>query len=370
MFFLVFFSMITMLLLERKDNDGLKNLFDSLWYIIVTITTVGYGDITPTTFWGRIIALFTMFFGVIITASITGKIASFLVDLQLRKGRGLLNLKNLSGHFIVCGWKNDFEKIIDGICEANPSLDKSDIVLINNSPAENMETFLINSKYKMMNYIYGDFIEESVLLRANIKTAAKIMVLADTSQNYSSMEIDSRTILAVLTIENLNRNIYTTAELIDEKFERHLSFAHCDEIILSRDYERKLLVNASSGTGVSHVISDLLSYNNEKGLSIIDIPEKFIGDTFHNLFTHFYETNSSILIGILENTGNFYARKKEALNEAQKTPDIAKIVNNLKKVKELKANNSVLAPDRSYSIKKYSKAVLIGSVVNNALIGT
>ena len=51
---------------------------------------------------------------------------------------------------------------------------------------------------------------------------------------------------------------------------------------------------------------------------------------------------SAILIGLLENTGNFYARKKEALNEAQKTADISRLVGNLQTVKELKANTPVL----------------------------
>ncbi|MCG8568769.1 MAG: ion channel [Spirochaetes bacterium] len=357
---MIFFSMVAILVIEKDKNDNLQNLFDSFWYTIVTITTVGYGDISPATYLGRIIGLFTMAFGVIVFGSVTGKIASFLVDQQLRRGRGLLKLKNLSNHFIICGWKNDYEQIIDGVLEANPGLERSELVLINNCSTEYMETFLSNPKYKPLNYIYGDFIEESVLLRANIKTASKVMILADNAQSYSAMEIDARTVLAVLTIENLNRNIYTAAELIDEKFEKHLSFAHCDEIILSKEYERNLLVNASAGTGVSHVVRDLLTYEDEVGLVIIDIPGKYINDTFHNLFEYFYNEKKAILVGILENTGNFYARKKEALGEAQKSPDIAKIVDNLKKVKDLKANNSVLAPDRDYVIKKHSKAIVVG----------
>lgn len=358
---LILFSMVAFYVIEKNQNQNLKSLFDSFWYTIVTITTVGYGDISPDSAAGKIIGLFTMAFGVIVFGSVTGKIASFLVDQQLRKGRGLLKLKNLSYHFIICGWKNDFEQIIDGVLEANPGLDKTEIVLINNAHSDIMEPFLANPKYKQLNYIFGDFIEESVLMRANIKTASKVLILADNSQNYSPMEIDSRTVLAVLTIENLNRSIYTAAELIDEKFEKHLSFAHCDEIILSKEYERELLVNASAGTGISHVIKDLISYDNEVGLAIVDIPDKFVGEKFQSLFEYFYSSKSAaILIGLLENTGNFYIRKKEALSEAQKSPNIVMIVNNLKKVKELKANSSILVPEREYVIKSYSKAIVVG----------
>ena len=266
----------------------------------------------------------------------------------------------LKNHFIICGWKTDFDRVIDGILEANSDLDPTDIVLINNASNEYMELFMSNPKYRMMNYIHGDYIDESVLLRANIKQAAKILILADQSSSYSEMEIDSRTVMTMLTVKKLNKNIYTSAELLDEKFKKYLEVAHCDEVLLTKEYERKLIMNASSGTGVSHVIMDLLSLENKKGILIIDIPESFIGDSFRNLFNYFLNEKGFILIGLLENSGNFFLRRKEALNEAQKNPDISKIVENLKKVKDLKANDSVLIPGFDYIIKKHSRAITVG----------
>ena len=65
------------------------------------------------------------------------------------------------------------------------------------------------------------------------------------------------------------------------------------------------------------------------------------------------------MIGLLENTGNFYLRKQEALGEAQKNPDIAEIVNDLKKAKEMKSNRTVLAPESTYAVKAHAKAILI-----------
>lgn len=362
LFLIIFSSMILFYLIEKND-ENVRNLFDSFWYTIVTLTTVGYGDIYPASVMGRILGLLVMIAGVIFVAAVTGKIASFLVDQQLRRGKGLLKLKKLQNHFIICGWKNDFERIIDGILEANPDFEITDLVLINNAPTEEMELFMANPKYRFINYIHGDFIDESVLLRANIKSAKRVLVLADTSNNYSKMEIDSRTVMAVMTVEKMNRSIYSVAELLDDKFEKYLQMAHCDEVILSKEYERILLINASSGSGVSHVVRDLLSVeNNKERISIVDIPFDFVGTSFKKAFNYFVDEENVILIGILENTGNFYARKHEALNEAQKTPDISKIVDNLQKVKELKANNPVLNPGFDYVIKKNSMAIIVGQV--------
>ncbi|HPO50894.1 MAG TPA: ion channel [Spirochaetota bacterium] len=290
------FSTILIFIFERKNNGNVKNFWDSFWYTLVTLTTTGYGDISPSTILGRLVGIITMAFGVIVVAAVTGQIASFFVDQQMRRGKGLLKLKNLKGHYIICGWKKDFEKIIDGIFEANPDFDGADFVLINSVSSEYMEMFLSNPKYKMMNYIHGDYIDEEVLLKANIKTASRILILADQSSNYSEMEIDSRTVMAVLTVEKLNRSIYSAAELLDKKFENYLEIAHCDEVLLTKEYERKLIVNASSGTGVSHVIMDLLSLEDKKGIIIQDIPENFIGVSFKKLFYNVLENENNILI--------------------------------------------------------------------------
>jgi voltage-gated potassium channel len=356
----ILISMILFYLAEKGHNQNVRNLFDSFWYTVVTLATVGYGDITPVTVLGRIIGIFSIIFGVVFVGAVSGKIASYLIDQQLRRGKGLLKLKNLQNHFIICGWKNDFQNIIDGVLETNPEFETSDLVLINNAPVENMELFMTNPDYKLINFIHGDFIDESVLSRSNIKFAKRILILADTSANQNEMEIDSRTILAVMTIRKLNRNIYTVAELLDEKFEKYLNMSHCDEIILTKHYERILLVNASSGTGISHVVRDLLAVENKQRITILNIPSEFVGISYKKAFDFYLEKKKSILIGLLENTGNFFSRKKEALSEAQKTPDISTIVENLKKVKELRANNPILNPGFDYIIKSNSMAIVVG----------
>lgn len=342
---------------EKNSNDQFGNWFDAIWYTIVTITTVGYGDIYPKTFIGRLIGISILMFGAIMFGAVSGKIASVLFERQLKRDRGLIKLKKIKNHFLICGWKQGFEYILDGVLAANPEIPLEHIVIINTTSADQMEKIKSESRFQGINYIYGDFSDEATLIRANVKTASRALILSDYSSDYSSLEIDSRTVLAVLTIENLNSRIYVAAELIDNKFEKHLSIAHCDEIILSSDYERSLLVSASSGTGISHVIKDLITETSGEGLAIEDIPESFIGKTFGELGKYF--SGKAVVIGLLENTGNFYYRRMEALSEAQKNPNMKIIVKNLQKVKNLKSNLPVLAPDANYIITQKTKAIVV-----------
>ncbi len=76
-------------LFERKKNreefgDGItKGLGSSFWWAAVTMTTVGYGDKSPKTVGGRLVALVWMFAAIIIISSFTAAIASSLTVTQL-----------------------------------------------------------------------------------------------------------------------------------------------------------------------------------------------------------------------------------------------------------------------------------------------
>ncbi|MBQ6781569.1 MAG: NAD-binding protein [Treponema sp.] len=354
---LLFFIMLIIYASEQKTNSSINTVFDAFWYTIVTVTTVGYGDITPASFWGRLSAMALLIVGVAVFGALSGKFASSILDRQHKKDRGLLKMTNLKNHFLICGWKPGFEKILEGILEANPEIPAERIVIVNNASRSEIERIQTNEKLKTINFLYGDFTDEDVLLKAQIKTAERALILADQSKEYSTLETDSRSVLAVITIKNLNPKIYCVAEITDTKFEKHLSLARCDEIILTADYEQNLLVQASSGKGMSHILRELVAEEESAVLVLQDIPEAFVGKTYA-IYRNSIKTKE-ILIGILENTGNFYIRRNEALAEAQKNPDMEKIVSNLKKVKTLRSNIPVFNPSDDYVIPDSSKAIFI-----------
>ena len=66
--------------MEAGHNENVKSLWDSFWWTIVTITTVGYGDIYPVTTGGRILAIFLMLGGIATFSAATATIAAHLIE--------------------------------------------------------------------------------------------------------------------------------------------------------------------------------------------------------------------------------------------------------------------------------------------------
>ena len=67
-------------------DPSMSNLFDGLWFVVVSITTVGYGDITPSSVSGKIISLILLIVGVFIFSAITGAISTYFMDNMLKEG--------------------------------------------------------------------------------------------------------------------------------------------------------------------------------------------------------------------------------------------------------------------------------------------
>ena len=356
---LIFFLIIILILLVERSNESFSTPMDGLFWAIVTITTTGYGDQIPQTFLGRLIGIIAMIFGIVVVSIATGRISSFLVDQKLRENRGVKDLSYLKDHILICGFKSDLKYLINDILYFDRGTMLSDIVLINGIGQEKMSYLLLDEALKGIHYLHGDTSEETVLARANVKDATKALVLTEAREGDDTEAIDARVLVTVLMIRSLNPDIYICAEVLTVKYKTYLEHMHCDEVVLSEEYTRFLLANATVFSGITKVVSKLL--NNDEGdtLKLEALPDHLINHPFSEVAESYKNNRHAIVIGVVENMGIEREFKQNALSEAQKTPDISKLVKNLKGIHVMERNKTLINPDSSYIVQKNSGLILI-----------
>ena len=77
---LLLLSSVAILQVEQVDGANIKTPSDAMWWSIVTMTTVGYGDKYPTTTIGRVIASFLMVSGVGLFGMLSGSVTSWILN--------------------------------------------------------------------------------------------------------------------------------------------------------------------------------------------------------------------------------------------------------------------------------------------------
>ena len=87
--------------LERHRNpdhfggEGVKGIGDAVWWSATTMTTVGYGDRTPITLWGRVVGVIWMFVSIVLVSTFIATVSSALTVGQLRSD--IRTLRDLPG---------------------------------------------------------------------------------------------------------------------------------------------------------------------------------------------------------------------------------------------------------------------------------
>ncbi|MFP4383392.1 MAG: TrkA-related ion transporter [Spirochaetia bacterium] len=361
-YFIIFFilSGVIIVIFELRVNEQFTDVMDGLWWSIITVSTTGYGDKVPVTLGGRILAVVSIIAGVGAMSLLSGALASLLVDRNTKARRGLMDYKKVKEHIIICGWKEDMKDILMDILRVSGDIESDGIIIVSNVESAKIEALQEEPLLKGLRYVRGDYFSEMALERANVRTARKVLILADVLESSAASEVDSKTVMTVLTVKALAKDVYVYAEILDRKYESYLKQAMCDEIMYSRDLSRRMLANSSATSGMSHIIRELLSHeSSDTYLKTLNIPAEFIDKPFTDFQQQFSDFKHRIVLGVLENTGSPNKMKIEALRNAQKTSDVSQLVNNLQKVKGLEVNKPIFLPSAEYTIQRHTQAIVL-----------
>ena len=259
---------------------------NGFWWTIVTMTTVGYGDISPHSVGGRVIAVTVMLFGIGLLGMFSATVASVLVQHKLREERGLI-AHRCHHHIVLCEWNHRTHAILRDL-RADPKTAAQPIVLVADIPSKPVDDDNL--------YFVAGAVNDDTLARANLAEADTVVILGD--DRLDPVTRDAKVVLTTLTIESINRNVYTIVELVSDANVRHVQRASADEVIVSSDVTSGMLARAALDHGITKVISDWLSTDHGDELYKVPVPDSALGQSFVDVLARMKRQHGCIVIGV------------------------------------------------------------------------
>ena len=266
------------------------------WWAIVTMTTVGYGDYSPSSPQGRLFAIIIMFIGISLVSLLTASISSIFVVQNIREGKGLEKL-NLKNHIILCGWNPSAIRVLESIYDRIIQTRENEVVLVND--LDEKEIAQIKNKFPKMtvHFVAGDFTHEEILQKANVLMSNTVVILPNIAAGENEPH-DEKTVFATLTIKNLDSSLRVIAYIHDRENLTHIKRANADEVVVVDDMSTHLLASHVIDPGVPQIANQLMNSGSSYHFKRKQIPDEFVGKTFDTLFNHFRSKDGSILIGL------------------------------------------------------------------------
>jgi voltage-gated potassium channel len=292
--FLVLLGALGFSLFEKEMGGWYQRFGRGIWWAIVTLTTVGYGDVVPTTPGGRLVGAGLMLGGLICLALLTATVASIFVERKFRRERGLEAVKS-SQHILLLGWHYDAETLLDQLLRRlSPTIP---VVLVNQLPPEQLDTLKEKYPQNEINYIWGDFSREEVLQKANVGKASRAVILADRPPGETAAQVDQRTLLTALTLKSLNPKIRMMAELLGPENRSHLERAGAEDVLIRGQYDSSLMAGAIASPGLFRIFTGLLTGDGQS-LWSVKVESWFHGRSVGELAEHLRQRHQALLIAL------------------------------------------------------------------------
>ncbi len=233
------------------------NFIDSAYMTVITLTTVGYGEINKLGTAGRIFTMALIFTGAGLFLYLAGMIIKFVVEGEMQSilGRKKLNkrIAKMKGHYIVCGYGRIGRILCRQLKTKSP-----DIVVMDKD--EDLVPLLEKDG---MHYIMGDINDETLLLRAGIKRAEYLI---------AALERDADNVFLVLTARQLNPEIHIMARAENMNVRKKLFAAGADWVELPYNTGAAFMGHKLLRPSVSNFLELVLSSDHEKAIQIEEAP--------------------------------------------------------------------------------------------------
>jgi voltage-gated potassium channel len=226
------------------NEDGLT-LLDCFYYAVVSLSTTGYGDITPVTPHARFINIvFITPARVLFLIILVGTTLEVLTDQYRKNIRVTRWRRKLKDHIIVCGYGTKGRAAVSALLETG--YDKSRIVIV-----ESRDEALRQAAANGLVAIEGNATRSAVLLEAHVKNAKSVIIATDS---------DEASVLITLTVRQLTAGqVRIIAAVREQENAALLKQSGAHHVIVSSSTAGRLLGLTTTAPPLIDVVEDLLT---------------------------------------------------------------------------------------------------------------
>lgn len=218
----IFVSSVLMYTMEANNPDSkINTMYDSVYWSIVTISTVGYGDVVPVTSEGRFVSMSVIIAGIAVLAFTTSLVVSAFTEKldEIKENKIIENISKLNIFYLICGYSLVAKQVAHRFKQ-----DNFNVIILD----ESLECITRAKKDGLvaLNYDPGN-IESYEKLGINMFTQVKAVLCLK--------EDDVENMYTALTVKSINKDIYTLSLLINDTNRKKFEFAGINEIIYPQE---------------------------------------------------------------------------------------------------------------------------------------
>lgn len=228
--FVVMTAGIAIYVFEEHINPGINTLFDALYWALTTMTTVGYGDITPVTHEGRTISMIVIVAGIAMISFVTSVIVSAFSEklIQLKENRIIDQINKSEDFLLICG----YGQMTKMFMRQREEQDEHYVIIEKNKDRYNQA---IKDGYDA---IREDASRHDTLARFNVEHSG-ITILC-------LLNSDIENIYISLNAKSISSHIRVIARASDPSMVQKFKRAGADHIVLPNSVANKMLQTAIS----------------------------------------------------------------------------------------------------------------------------
>ena len=240
--------MTFMMRLEAEaPNSQFTSIESAVWYVVATLTTVGYGDVVPVTYWGRMLGIIFLLSSLGVYGFIIGQIANFMSTLKENKELGL-NGTSFNNHVVMVGWNDFGQSVISHLIGAG----KQVAVITKDRPSVD----IIREYYSpdQVYILYSDYNNFDLLEKANIKSASIVFI------NFND---DTEKLVYVINIKKHFSDLHYVVTLDNGNLKSTFQHAGVTYAISKNEISSKLLASYIYEPDVAIFSEEILAYAHE-----------------------------------------------------------------------------------------------------------